>query len=301
MTLSAPLMLCAAVLLTSCSAPQAPVALQPPEIPDNFATSTNQTLPLEQYKISRSLATQAQQSLATKLNQCGDQFGVNFQLSGDYLAPNNIDLAMASVWPGQLSSEAATSHGYHAGPSDPGVPVGGFYLPSLTNVQLDPFVIDQHGTVPPEPYVFYGPNIAPEPTSGKPTGVPAGGCLSSALGPHLPDDERMALRAESELINLALEHEVVQEATTRWASCMHDAGYDYAEVYEPAQSFSGQPLSSDEIQTAQADVQCIDSSKFDDVFYFVLADYQHQFIALNLDELEESAAQEEKLAHRMSE
>lgn len=107
--------------------------------------------------------------------------------------------------------------------------------------------------------------------------LPAGGCLREVEteigGALISDVEIMA-----ELVNLTFRHHEVVAAVEEWSECMAAGGHDYDTVQGPAESFSLDLLSVTEIDVALADVRCTEESRWGDIFYAVLADYQKQAV-----------------------
>jgi hypothetical protein len=268
------------VLTVAACAPQpAAEGWATPEVGREVPAFTAQSaLPFDAFHHDETTLEAMQAAEVDLLRACAQRFGVDAVYSGDYLRPADLSRSMWGGMPGTLDEAHAAEHGYHASPTSAWAPVGGFYLKDPSNILPAP---DASGDL--TALVTYGPpeggdtTGASVPTDGDGRPVPAGGCLrevEARIGGTLVSD----IEIRSELVNLTFEHDEVVAAVRAWSDCMLTAGYDYDTVQAPAESVSLALLSAAEVDVALADVRCTGETRWDDVFYAVLADYQQQAV-----------------------
>jgi hypothetical protein len=239
------------------------------------AFTAQSTLPFDAFHHDEPALEAMQAAEVALLDACAQRFGVDAVYSGDYLRPADLSRSMWGGRPGTLDEAHAAEHGYHASSTSAWAPVGGFYLKDPSSILPAP---DASGDL--TALVTYGPpddSDATVPTDRDGRPVPPGGCLREVeadIGGALISDVEIT----SELVNLTFEHDEVVAAVRAWSDCMLTAGYDYDTVQAPAESFSLALLSTAEIEVALADVRCTGETRWDDVFYAVLADYQQQAV-----------------------
>jgi hypothetical protein len=121
--------------------------------------------------------------------------------------------------------------------------------------------------------------------------VPAGGCAGEAErrlhegAPAVNLRVGEDLRAES--YSLAESDSRVRAATDRWSECMRRSGYDYADIWAPNDRAWPDPVDSEEIATATADVRCKQESNLAGVWLAVETAYQLRIIDERAEELDE--------------
>ena len=269
-------------VLTACSSTGSSDGWTEPAVPASVAEFTDSSpLPFDAYHLNDTDLERLQVATAHLLKECSARYGVATAFKGDYLRPATESTLMWGGRFGTLSLDHAARYGYHAAPGDSWAPVGGFYIKDPSNLTPD-------ATEPAEQVVFFGPEtdstVAPpiDPT-GEP--VPAGGCMKlvqSRIDADLISDAYLT----SDLINLSLEHKAVKAAITEWSDCMAAAGYEYEQIQDGSEKFSGRPVSAEEITSARDDVTCTRSSGWADTFYTVLGAYESQAIDRRPQDLE---------------
>jgi len=269
-------------VMTACSSTGSSEEWIEPELPASVPEfSDSSSLPFDAYHLSDADLEHLQVATAQLIKDCSARYGVETAFKGDYLRPANASTLMWGGRFGTLTLDHAARYGYHAAPGESWAPVGGFYI-------KDPSNLTPNATEPAEQVVFFGPetNPAVEPPidpSGQP--VPAGGCMQlvqSRIDADLISDAYLT----SDLINLSLEHKAVKEAVARWSDCMAAAGYDFDLIQDGSEKFTGQPVSTEEIETASDDVTCTRSSGWADTFYTILGAYESQAIDRRPQDLE---------------
>lgn len=252
-----------------------------PELDTIPSFTAADVLPFDAYHRSDSDLAALQLAVVERLSDCAREYGVDVTYGGDYLRPSDNSRTMWGGRLGTLDAAHASQYGYHASPDGAWAPVGGFYLKDPSNIQPAPDENAEQGLI-----VTYGPSseestTVPRDSAGVP--VPLGGCLAQveeATGGALVSDNEVT----AELINLSLVDDRVARATTEWSACMSASGYDYDLVQGPAESFSLALITQQEIEVALADVKCTDESRWADVFYAILHDYQAQAIQRHPDD-----------------
>jgi hypothetical protein len=123
--------------------------------------------------------------------------------------------------------------------------------------------------------------------------VPAGGCLGQALrelakGGPIPADPDLAERLGLESYVRSSQVEPMRAVFTKWAACMKQAGFDYADPRkannDPA--FRTERASKREIATAVADVRCKREVHMVDAWATVETAYQQRQVAQHKEQLE---------------
>lgn len=248
-----------------------------PELGDPVpAFEAADSLPFDAYQLADDELTALQQAEVKLLDECAREFGVTIDWGGDYLRPSDNSLNMWGGRLGTMSEAHAARYGYHAAPDGLWAPVSGFYLKDPSNIQPPP-------NDPAAILVAYGPsasNDQDDTANGKV--VPPGGCIGkvdTALASPLTSFVKVA----STLINLAMSDDRVRQATTRWSNCMKDAGHRFGSPLEAADDFTMVPVSTEETAVAVADVRCVRQSRWADLFYAILGDYQRQALEKDPD------------------
>ena len=127
--------------------------------------------------------------------------------------------------------------------------------------------------------------------SGRPSGVPAGGCRGlaqrevAAAGVSAVDQTAAVvaqLRLES--FERAQADARVRKVFAEWSSCMRASGYVYATPFKPAFNMEAGSTAL-EVQTAKADVACKYRTNLFGVAYAVQADYQNALIESDAQQL----------------
>ena len=261
-----------------------------PPIDPSFA------LPADSYRLSdeqRAVMGEAQERL---LVACAAEFGVDMQFIGDYVRkPDNSGYYWGGLY-GTMTEEHANSHGYLAAPTGPWKTSSGFTLSSPTKFAA--YTSDEVG---PRNQLLQVVALGPEtqttipasdqvavPRDGNGSEVPPGGCagiverqIGVPLDTSLDDDL-------FQLMMLSRAQRRVAQAESEWISCMTRAtGETFAAVSE-AWVQGARP------ETAVADVQCTQESRWPDFFYPVLADYQQQMIQKEPERFEGALATEQK-------
>lgn len=268
-----------AVVLAGCAAPAADdgwtTPVVGPDVPDFTAGSA---LPFDAFHHDEAQLAAMQAAEVGLLRDCAQRYGVDATYSGDYLRPDDLARAMWGGRPGTLDADHAGRFGYHASDASPWAPVGGFYLKDPSNILPPPDASGDSTAL-----VTFGPagdegdagDAVPVGADGEP--LPPGGCLREVErtigGPLVSDTDITA-----ELVELSFRHPAVVDAVGAWSRCMADAGHPYDRVQDPGESFSLALLTPQEVEVALADVGCTEVSRWDDVFYAVLGDYEQQAV-----------------------
>lgn len=242
-----------------------------PTVPGTVPRFTAQdSLPFDSFQLGDAELTRMQTKEAVLLTECAQRFGLDVTFGGDYMEPEDISYLSWGGRPGTMSVEHAAEFGYHPAPGEPWAHVGGFYLKDPANVQAggstDPGVVE----------ILFGRD-ADDAQAEISQDIPEGGCYGEVEG-ALGGPVSSVTYANSDLINLALKHPDVAKASERWQGCMKAEGFQFDTVYLASESFTMATLSPEEIDVAIADVSCTESSRWADIFYYVLADYQRQAI-----------------------
>lgn len=291
MTMKRTLAACAILIVLAavggCASSKTTTGWQRPVLGDIPPFTAAATLPFDAYRLSDAELEQMQRAQAELLSECALDYGVQVTFSGDYMPPAD-DARL--IWGGRIGTmdiAQAAQFGYHPAPGGSWAPVGGIYVRDPANLQPDAVPGNPQADAVNE-LVVYGPtndehtdgeqDVAATATSGQL--VPAGGCwklVESEVATPLTSDLDLAV----ETYNLALVDGRVQDAIRDWSACMVEKGYEFDEVQGPSRSFTLAELTPEETRVAIADVECTDASKWADVFYAVVADYQRQAVEKN--------------------
>lgn len=282
------------VLLSGCTSSAPADGWSRPEVPDAVPRFTAaSSLPFDAYQLGRTEREQLQLGTAALIAECASDYGVTVTMAGDYIKQESGDpqLPIVFQWGGRLGTltEAqASTYGYSAPPDAPWHNGNGIYLSMPSNLFLVP---------PADPIetgrvngVVYGAEQAVVPGDGPGTKLsdeqmprddageipPEGGCVRSvdeAIGVSLVDLSDI----ESDVYGLTFSDDRVSKVVSEWAACMSGAGFTYTRVDDAASSNSGL-VTPEAVDVAVADVRCTEKSRWPDIFYYVLADYQRQAI-----------------------
>ena len=128
-------------------------------------------------------------------------------------------------------------------------------------------------------------------TSGRPSGVPVGGCRGQAQREVAAAgvgqvDQTAALVAQLRLKSFerAQADPRVLKVFAAWSSCMRGSGYLYPTPFKPTFNMAAPPTAL-EVKTARADVACKYRTNLLGVAYAVQADYQNALIESNAQRL----------------
>lgn len=288
-----------------------------PVVPEAVPVFTSaSTLPFDAYALGRAEREQLQRGTASLLSTCAKQYGMDVGFSGDYLQQPQTDPAHPFwfAWGGPvgtLDAAQAAQYGYMAPPDAPWTLGMGFYLDDPANLQ--PLPLSDPTESARVRGVMYGPDQAfiiaadgsdtllpPEqlPTDAAGALPPDGGCYGVVEAQiAVPFVDTNDVRAD--VISLSLSDPRVVERTDAWTDCMSKAGYDYARVDEGISMNSG--VTPETIAAALQDVECTATSRWPDMYYFVLADYQNQAIQREPDLFASSRSAEQKRLARVNE
>ncbi len=274
----------ATALLSGCAASPTETEWSVPKLPADVPVfSATSSLPFDAYQLADAELQRMQEAQGQLLTECAADYGVDLEFLGDYTPP--VDLGFAA-WGGRfgtLDASHASVFGYHASPDSAWAPVGGFYLRDPANLQASDVAASVTSQI-----VVYGPEVDPTvspPVDAAGDEIPAGGC-NQIVNNELGGEMASIVGIEADVINLAIEHPRVKSAIAAWVACMSAAGYQYDEVQQPASEYANGPLTAEELDVATTDVTCTASSKWADLFYAALTDYENQAIAHQGQQLE---------------
>lgn len=293
---------CGTLFLTACVGNNDSSTWSTPVLPEDLPRITAATsLPFDAYQLSDVELSAIQRGQIEKLVACAREYGAELSFSGDFVRPK-VD--SRTQWGGRFGTmdvEHASQYGYHPSPNGAWSFVGGHYIRDPGNVQLVPFASTSEDASADQQIIVYGPATAGSeerqlPVNGDGNAVPDGGCwkrVETEIDAPLLSFTDVAV----DVYNLAIVDERVAKAAKSWSSCMISAGYDFTEVDGAVNSFALAELSPKEVETAVADADCTDHSRWADVFYAVLGDYQRQAIKKDPSQFEAAlASQRARLA-----
>lgn len=273
------------MLLGGCATSTQAVGWTLPDVPKDLpAAPATLALPFDSYTLSNAELGRMQAEQVRMLASCAAGKGLDIAFGGDYIRPEDNTYLNWGGRLGTMDLAHAAEFGYHPSADGTWSPIGGFYI-------RDPGNIQPAGTADPNALkILYGVDApGAESTSG-------GGCYAEVereIGVTLIP----IFDVESDLINLSLEHPSVRAANKAWIRCMSSMGYEYKSVQGPAEGFTMAALSVAETKVAVADVGCIASSNWSQIFHFVLTDYQDQAIAKDKQRFDSAlSAQHKRLA-----
>jgi hypothetical protein len=273
-----------AALMSGCAASPTEADWSVPELPvDVPVFSATSSLPFDSYQLPDAELQRMQEAHGQLLAECAAEYGADLEFLGDYTPPADLSFAAWGGRFGTLDASHASEFGYHASPDSAWAPVGGFYLRDPANLQPT----DVAGSVASQ-IIMYGPEADPtvsSPVDAAGDEVPAGGC-NQIVNHELGGEMVSIVGIEADVINLALEHPRVKSAIAAWVACMSAAGYRYDKVQQPANDYAALPLTAEEVDVATADVTCTASSRWADLYYAALTDYENQAIAHQSQQLE---------------
>lgn len=283
-------------LLSGCTATPSADEWTTPTVTGDFTFAEGQSLPFDAFHLSKPELQRMQAKQAQLLTACAATYGATVTYGGDYIRPIDDSRSMWGGWFGTMTPEQASTWGYHAGPDDPWAPVGGFYLPTASNVQPNQSPDDALAQAVTWGVGPDGSGQAPIDTTGEP--LPTGGCyavVEAEIGGELLSDVRIA----SDVFGLAMSDPRVKEATADWSSCMSAVGYDFADIWGAAESYNVSLLTPEEIEVAIADVACTRSSNWSNLFYEILIGYQQQALAKQAEYMQKVLASEKFRLERL--
>lgn len=274
----------AAALLSGCAASPTETEWSVPKLSADVPTfSATSSLPFDAYELPHAELQRMQEAQGQLLTECAADYGFDLEFLGDYTPPADLEFAAWGGRFGTLDASHASEFGYHASPDSAWAPVGGFYLRDPANLQPSDVAASVTSQI-----VMYGPEVDPTvspPVDAAGDDIPAGGC-NQIVNNELGGEMVSIVGIEADVINLALEHPRVKSAIAAWVACMSAAGYPYDNVQQPANDYAAGPLTAEELDVATADVSCTASSRWADLFYAALADYENQAIAQQGQQLE---------------
>jgi hypothetical protein len=283
-------------LLSGCTAAPSRDEWTTPTVSDDFTFIEGQSLPFDAFHLSEPELQRMQAKQAQLLTACAAKYGATVTFGGDYIRPTDDSRSMWGGRFGTMSAEHASTLGYHAGPDDPWAPVGGFYLPTASNVQPNQSADEALAQVVTGGAQPDGSGPAPIDATGEP--LPPGGCyavVEAEIGAELHTE----LGILSDLFGLTLNDPRVKEAMADWSSCMGAAGYDFTDIQGPVEKFNLSMLSPEETEVAIADVKCTRSSNWSNLFYEILTSYQQQALAKQRGDMPEVLASEKFRLERL--
>jgi hypothetical protein len=244
------------VLLAACGGTRSSATDGPPEVKEYPVVTQDAALPLESYLLSPGQQAELKDLYRELLTRCAREFGgmpVVVQPGTEKLVEDS------RLWGGRfgtLTTEHASSLGYHAGPNDPVVPSFGLFA----NDADEPLATILYGA----DRQVVGQEVAAE--RAKIPGLPKRGCVGEIARQLGGDPLGTVPEAIDKMRLAAFRDERTQKAVRKWVACMADAGFKYKSVDGPIDHFGdGRPLSEDEIAVASADVTCTKSSRWRDV------------------------------------
>lgn len=282
-------------VLVSCTSASGNDGWRTPEVPeDPPSVQTIGALPFDSFELSSAEREQLQIGTAELVGRCLSNYGISATFAGDYTKQVSEDPADPFVyqWGGRLGTlpfDQATQFAYAAPPGAEWVNGNGFYLSSPGNLfPVQPEDPTEAGQLAgamfgPEQAVIVGeggadqvlsPELMPKDDAGEiPPEKGCYGIVEEEIGIPLTDLRDL----ESDAYGLTFSHDAVEDLAAKWSSCMKDAGFDFAR-FEEAPSSNGDAVNQETIAAAVADVNCTESTRWPDTFYYVLADYEQQSI-----------------------
>jgi hypothetical protein len=235
-------------------------------------------LPIASYELSDTQSAQVDYLGQLYTQECMRGFGFAYLPS----------LSVSSIAESVRVTAELNSRRY--GVSDPVTAAAeGYHVPSWAANGAAPIPFPSQGS--PEYKVLAGQAAG----SYKGRAVPSGGCIGQAsarlaaagVDPGAqaaggPDQSDLLQRIANQGFIGAQADPRVRAVDTRWAACMHAAGYNYATPFQAAQHWNlNGPVSTAEIQTARRDIACKKQVNLIGVEFAVESDYENAQIARN--------------------
>ncbi|WP_326557156.1 hypothetical protein [Micromonospora sp. NBC_01796] len=209
------------------------------------------------------------------VQKCAQRFSFDVNMPESVSTP---DVKHARLF-GIVNAEEAASHGYRVpgmeappgatGPSNTKSATGGW------NPSDDEFIVVRGVDR------YTGQSKTGKKINSVP--VPDGGCAGEAMrqlgeggSATAPDLMELPSRLSSGAHQSAEKDSRVVAAFGAWSACMKEAGYEFSNPWEPNDKNWGRQVTSEEIATATADVECRQSTRLVEIWLAVEVAYQNR-------------------------
>lgn len=242
------------------------------------------TLPLDAYILATDDYLTVQRAAWQMISDCVERFGGVYSMSEEaFVASLGVaDLGSSNARRyGLMDPDSASQYGYNLSP-DQQPPAaeerGSGWDPSDTELLL------VRGTES-------GVSADELPTDVEGDRLPEDGCQGEATragsaGLEAPPNLQLPNELSMESHDRSQNDSRVRDAMDDWSGCMAESGYDYATVWEANDAEWPDPVQSEEIATAAADVACKVDTNLAGVWSTVESAYQERMIGEDIEALE---------------
>ena len=270
---------------TSANSASAMTAAKPPavsSIPD-LQSGADITMPIDAYLPSGQEAATLYDSIDIGVAQCAKGFGITVPVSIISDEPGATDYTRLF---GVASLADAQKYGYN----DPATATGGAAA-GTGGAVTQPDLTPAETTVVvgwPDGHVSGNPDSPPKGLTYNGRTVPTGGCRGAAyraigLAPGFNYIQpQLAMNLSDSAFNQSQADSRVLAVFAKWSACMKAQGFSYPNPWTPNDAKWPTPVSSTEIATAVADVQCKQQVNLVGISDAVMTAYENVLIQQNI-------------------
>jgi hypothetical protein len=248
------------------------------------STTVGMTFPIDAYRATAAESLAINNSVQVLTGKCSSGFGVAYPVS---LQANAMPEDNSRYY-GVIDKTIAEQYGYEAPPNASGTASGG------SGPQGAALTPDELTVITGWPDGHIG-NFNHPPTNLTYAGkkIPAGGCVAYAgkeiglVSNENPQDPTEVVNIAHAGGNLAQADPRVEKAFAAWSTCMSGQGYTYKSPWDPQDKDWPSPTTSEEINTAVADVTCKQHGNLVAIWYAVEVAYEKTLIQQNITALTE--------------
>lgn len=269
------------MLATSCMSGPQPTESEPalgPEV--TVQKATDLVLPLDAYRLSQKEYVAVRRAAWRLVRDCVHRFGAEYTLPESLILADVPTLVFTNERRyGLFDPESAAVYGYKPRPEDMNTAdkspdKGSGWNPSETEKLLVRGATDGVS--------------APKDTAGNL--LPSGGCTGEsdrllAEGAAQPPDENLAAKLSVEAHQRSERDSRVRDAMARWSDCMKQGGRSYQTIWEPNDKKWPEPVDTEQITTAKADIACKKEVGLVELWFRVDTAYQKRIVEQRAEDL----------------